>query len=842
MVAFRNRFSWSVRLPVIYAVLASTWIVSSDLWLALRMPDADWAQFRAGMLKGLGFVAATALLLYWLARRMEAAVRTREVQLAEANRALGESEGRYRALFSDSSAILLVIDPDTGCIEDANEAAVVFYGWPREELIGRDMRSINTGTAAEVAAGMARAKRGTQEFFSFRHRLADGRELDVEVTSGPVRLQEKVCLLSVVRDVTKRLRVERELRDTLALNQAIWESAALGLIVYESAGRAVQVNAAAAQIIGATVEQLRDHDFRASPTWQRHGLLAACEQALAENRVITVEEHMVTIYGKSLWLGATFTPFVYDGRPHVLMALQDLSRDADALARFKLLEAALEASPDAFVITDPQGKVEWVNAAFTAVTGYTRAEIQGRNPSLLKSGRQDDAFYQRLWETITTGRQWSGELQNVRKGGGVYWEHMTIAPVMSATGGIHHYVAVKKDITAQKDLETQMARTQRLESIGLLAGGIAHDLNNVLAPILMAADLFKLKYPAPEDQQRFDLIRSSADRGAKIVRQVLSFARGVDGERTIMQARHLLKELRHLLDETFPRAIEIKTKLPAEGPALKGDLTQLHQMLMNLAVNARDAMPDGGVLSFAVEEEFVPQERVTLSGLVLQPGPYAVITVADTGHGIPADKLERVFDPFFTTKAVGEGTGLGLSTVLGIVRGHQGGIEVSSRPGEGTTFRVYLPAERTAEPAARPAGPAVVFDGAGRVVLLVDDELPVCEVTLLVLESRGFEVVVAVNGEDALRRFETDPDRFDLVLLDLIMPKLGGGKVAAVIKARRPDLPIILTSGVVSDGKSTGEDAALYRRYGDFVLSKPFAQNELITAVEQALATPKKKD
>lgn len=628
----------------------------------------------------------------------------------------------------------------------------------------------------------------------------------------------------------------------MALQQAIWDCSSLGLIVYEAeGGQAMQVNEAAAKIVGTTVEELGRHNFRESPAWQRYGLLEVCDRALTEGCLTDIQTQMVTSYGKSLWLGATFTPFTFHDCPHVMVSLQDLSASEGALARLKLLESALEASPDAFVITDTQGRVEWVNSAFTATTGYRLDEMRGRNPNLLKSGRQDDAFYRQLWETITSGRQWSGELQNARKDGGIYWEHMTIAPVMSATGGIHHYVAVKKDITVQKDLEKQMARSQRLESIGLLAGGIAHDLNNVLAPILMAADLFKLKYPTPEDQRRFELIRASAERGAKIVKQVLSFARGVDGQRVLLQPHHLIKELRHLLTETFPRGIEITVQARADGPSLMGDMTQLHQMLLNLAVNARDAMPDGGTLNMRLGEKIVTTERVTLSGLVIKAGRYVIFRVSDTGHGISAGHLERVFDPFFTTKAVGEGTGLGLSTVLGIVRGHGGGIEVSSTVGKGTEFHVFLPAVEPAAASLPPFAAAVPVDGTGRVVLLVDDEAPVREVTRLVLEACGFVVVEAANGVEAISQFEAAPARFDLVILDLIMPKVGGGKVAAAIKVRRPELPIVLTSRVLSEGKSASEDAMLYRQHGDVHLSKPFAQSELLNMLDKVLGGEKKK-
>jgi PAS domain S-box-containing protein len=286
-------------------------------------------------------------------------------------------------------------------------------------------------------------------------------------------------------------------------------------------------------------------------------------------------------------LSATFSPFLFRDDLRLLCTLEDVSEKHQVAERLRLMQAAIEAAPSGIVIADVLGRIEWVNPAFTAMTGYTLEHIVGRSPSLLKSGRQGPRFYEQLWNTISRGQIWEGDLQNQRHDGAIYWEHMVIAPVVLPNGTIEHYVAIKQDISAQKEMESQVARTQRLESIGLLASGIAHDLNNVLAPILMAMDLFKLRYPDSADQARFDMVRKSAERGAGIVRQVLTFARGVDGERMSLRAEHLVKEVRNLLRETLPRNIELKLELAPDLPAVVGDPTQLHQVLLNLGVNAR---------------------------------------------------------------------------------------------------------------------------------------------------------------------------------------------------------------------------------------------------------------
>jgi two-component system, cell cycle sensor histidine kinase and response regulator CckA len=407
--------------------------------------------------------------------------------------------------------------------------------------------------------------------------------------------------------------------------------------------------------------------------------------------------------------------------------------------------------------------------------------------------------------------------------------------VLSPDRGVQHYVAIKQDISARKQLENQVARTQRLESIGLLAGGIAHDLNNVLAPIMMAMDIFKLRYTDPGDRERLEMVRRSAERGAGIVKQILTFARGVDGERATLRPEHIVKEVRNLVRETLPRKIDIQTNLADDLSAVQGDLTQLHQVVLNLCVNARDAMPDGGLLTVGARNVTLSQTLASVSGLVIEPGDYVLFTVRDTGSGIPPEVIDRMFEPFFTTKPRGAGTGLGLPTAFGIVRGHHGAIDVETVLGQGTEFRVYLPAVKASpSPAVDRETPAHIVGG-GRTILVVDDEENVRVVTAMVLQAHGFVVTEAADGEEAIRLFQENPGLPCAVILDLVMPRAGGDAVATVIKQRRPELPIILTSGLLSDRKSSNDAESIYRRLGDVMLQKPFSQVDLISALARLL-------
>ena len=493
--------------------------------------------------------------------------------------------------------------------------------------------------------------------------------------------------------------------------------------------------------------------------------------------------------------------------------------------RFRLQGAALEATINAVVITDPKGNIEWVNPAFTRVTGYTLAEVVGRNPRILRSGEQPRSYYAEMWRTISSGKSWSGEFVNVRKDGGLFAEEVTITPVLDENGAISHYVAVKQDITEKRTLQKQLIETQRLESIGLLASGIAHDLNNIIAPISLSMELLRTKYPG--EQRTLEMVEQCARRGADIVRQVLTFSRGMDGTRVPLRLSRLVKEMGHLMDETLPRNIELTYDVAVKEDTVRVDPTQIHQVILNLAVNARDAMPKGGKLTFKLTNETV-LEGGSHRAVGAQPGEYVVVAVSDTGTGIPPEVLPRIFEPFFTTKPRGQGTGLGLSTVHGIVRGHGGFIQVQSVLGAGTTFKVYLPLVIQAEAAVKAASVAPFATGEGRLVLIADDESTIRDTTKDVLEGRGFKVLLAEDGIQAVNLFRAHRHEVKHVLLDRMMPGLSGEAAARTIHQLEPKVPIIMATGLVTE-ENLNEQAAELKAAGiTGVLRKPFSEAQLL--------------
>jgi PAS domain S-box-containing protein len=502
--------------------------------------------------------------------------------------------------------------------------------------------------------------------------------------------------------------------------------------------------------------------------------------------------------------------------------------------QLRLQHSALEAAANAIVITNRDGTIEWVNAAFTAFTGYSRAEAIGCNPRVLKSGLHEPAFYRRMWQTVLAGDVWQGTLTNKRKDGSLYDEEMTITPVRSEAGKISHFVAIKQDISERKKLEQQFLRAQRMQSIGLLAGGVAHDLNNVLAPVLMALPLLRNQLEPDQREHILQTLEKSVQRGANIVQQVLTYARGVEVQRALVQLRHLIREVAKIAEETFPRDIQIRCNAPVSLWPFQGDPTQIHQVLLNLAVNARDAMPQGGELIFTARNVEL-RERLQYLDFEIPPGRYVCVSVADTGTGITTDVLERMFEPFFTTKPTGKGTGLGLSTVLGIVKSHGGLVEAETVVGAGSKFSVFLPAVPAEVAAAVADRRPELPQGRGETVLLVDDEAGILHVTKSTLVANGYRVITARNGTQALDRLAEQGAAIKAVVTDIMMPTMDGLAMTRVLRRINPALPVIATTGMMNPPGEEDRTGHLRELGVSHFLHKPFQAEELLGALRMAL-------
>ncbi|HWL16889.1 MAG TPA: PAS domain S-box protein [Opitutus sp.] len=513
--------------------------------------------------------------------------------------------------------------------------------------------------------------------------------------------------------------------------------------------------------------------------------------------------------------------------------IQDIADRAAAQAALRESEerfrALVESIREIFWMVEvgPPRRLLYVSPNYDSLWGQPRSELERDPMHWLGAVHAEDRDRVEAAVREKQGRGgYDEEYRIVHGDGSIRWIREQSFLVQGGGDAPARIVGVAEDITDRKSLEAQFLRAQRMEAIGTLAGGIAHDLNNILAPMLMAAGLLKENVTAARDREMLGMMEASARRGAEIIRQLLTFSRGLGGERGPIDLRHVLKEMGAMIRETFPREIQLVDRL-AEPLPVVGDATQLHQVFVNLCVNARDAMPAGGVLTLSARQIDVT-EQIHPSA---QTGPYVIVTVADTGSGMSPAVMERIFDPFFTTKEVGKGTGLGLSTTLGIVRSHGGFLRVESTPGKGSSFHVYLPASAAQKPTGHVGLSATSTPGNGETILVVDDEASIRNACRQVLEKQGYRVLTAGDGREAVTRFLKDRKEIKVVLTDMMMPEMGGAALVRALLLIDPHVRIVATSGLDPDG-NRDELAVLGVTE---VLSKPCGPKDLIDAIGRAL-------
>jgi PAS domain S-box-containing protein len=515
---------------------------------------------------------------------------------------------------------------------------------------------------------------------------------------------------------------------------------------------------------------------------------------------------------------------------HALTLIVERERREAAERNREHLVAAIEQADEAVVITDAAGDIEFVNPAFEQVTGYLREEVLGKNPRILKSGAQDSRFYEDLWSTLAQGSTWRGRMVNRRKDGTTFEEQATISPVRDAGGAVSHYVAVKRDVSREAQLERELARAQKLEAIGRMAGGIAHDYNNMLAVVLGYSEILEsILPPGHEGRPALQEIRTATERATALTQQLLHFGRNMPSHATRFDLNEALRKLLRLLRPLLGEDIEIDLHLAPQLLEIHVDAAQLDQVVVNLAVNARDAMPRGGRLT--IETLLVaPEESAAAADEAAQ---WARLTVSDDGAGMDESTLQHLFEPFFTTKQPGKGTGLGLSTVYAHVQHWGARLAVDSAPGAGTRFRIELPLATSSETAVAASAEGSVQVPAAT-VLLVEDQDELRHYLQQALAQLGLTVLAARDGEDALALLARDGRAFDLLISDLVMPRMGGPELARKLAEVRPGLRVLFISGYPPDRfdpDATGAWAPL--------LQKPFTRKALARAVTLSLTGPR---
>ncbi|MBK7143020.1 MAG: PAS domain S-box protein [bacterium] len=761
----------------------------------------------------------------------------------DTDRMLAEEAIRRRILIEQSRDGIVVLT-ETGAVYESNNRFAEMLGYTVEETASLHVWDWDTTWTPEELLEMLRKSDAAGEKFETRMRQKDGSLVDVEITSNGATCNGQKLIFCVCRDISQRNQAEQALRESERMLASLMNN--LPGMAFRRQMRPERLlefaSGGSTRIFGYSPEELilcvNSSEMPLIHPGDQGAVERAREEAIESQMPLNVSYRVQHKDGTFRWVMEQASPSSSsDGLQAFLEGIvYDVDEHYRMVLRQSLLNAAIEAADEAIVVTDPLGTIEYCNPAFSRVTGYSTEEAIGKTPAVLKSGKLSSEFYSRLWSTITSGQIWRGELINVAKDGHEFVERATISPVLDSQGKIAHFVAVKHDMTLQRNLEQQLLQSQKLEAVGILAGGIAHDFNNLLTVIIGHSHML-LKHFPEDNPHREDIaqILETGNRAASLTRQLLAYSRKQISRPQSINVNAIIDNLRKMLSRILDENIILTTEFDPHIPHVVIDPAQLEQVILNLVVNARDAMPQGGKITLRTKAILGMAPLLSANDFT-DLTAHVQLICSDTGCGMDQATMDRVFDPFFTTKEVGKGTGLGLSTVYGIVHQANGVVTVQSAVGEGTTFEVWLPAEPVSHIEVSPkdkTGQSLIARGS-KLVCLVEDEHAIRQLVRRVLEQSGHQVIEASSGEEAiemLRRREITPD---ILITDIIMPGMNGRQLGDLVRSRYPGCRSLYMSGYTDDvlGRNgvVGDDCEL--------LQKPFQPEELLAAIDRIIDQP----
>ncbi len=786
-----------------------------------------------------------------------ALVRKLEEKNAELAVKVAEQERAERELDRERRLLRKLIDqiPDPIYVKDvesrfllANNALAQLIGAASPaELLGRtDAHFFPAPQAAKFRADELAVLQGEAIFNQEEVVPADeGGQRVLLTTKLPLRDSKGniTRLVGIGRDITVRKQAIEALRLSEERLQTVIENLSEGLVMSQLDGELIHWNRAALDMHGfATLAEAK----RKLPEF-----VQIFELATLDGRVLPLEEWPLSrlfrerrLHDYELRLRRIGTDWerinsyggavVRDssGQELAFVTITDITERKRAERRILDQARRLDLASDSISERDLADRFIYWNQGSERLYGWREEEILGR--SVHETLQPDPADFARARDEVLRTGGWTGELKHAHKDGRFVIVSSRWTLLRDHRGEPRSILTINTDITEKKTLEAQFLRAQRLEALGTLASGVAHDLNNILAPILMSAPILRWNLAPKESEKILATIETSAQRGADLVRQLLTFGRGIEGQRGVMKVDSLIREMARIAQQTFPKSINTIFEIPRDLWLVRADPTQLHQVLLNLTVNARDAMPNGGTLTLSAENAVIDE---SFAGMMpaAKVGRYLVISVADTGTGIPPKIVDKIFDPFFTTKESGKGTGLGLATVMGIVKSHEGFINLRTEVGQGTTFLIYLPAMTPDGPAAADVVAVQAPRGAGELLLVVDDEESIRSVVSEALSRNGYEVVTAVDGADAVAVYAKFGEKIRAVITDLDMPVMDGVAMIKVLKKLNPNLRILVSSGLASSARNEERRQRLVPLGVKEFVVKPYTTERILAAVHAVL-------
>jgi PAS domain S-box-containing protein len=661
----------------------------------------------------------------------------------------------------------------------------------------------------------------------------DGTSFHVHYVSAPIKDEGGQTAGAIVtfRDITEQFMADARLKLQEQQYRLLFQTNPTSMWVFDTKTlQILAVNDAAIAQYGHSQEEFLKLTIRDLEGPEDMGELTKSLSSPRDQAHFSGEFRHVREDGSLIRVEVYSSPLVWDGAGARMVTAIDVTERKAAEDRLREQADIIHRAHDIIVIRNfSDDRIMFWSRGAEHVYGWSAAEVIGRPMGELIFA--DESNRAALVEQLLATGEFHGEIKHRTKDGREVIVNSRVTLIRNDDGSPRSVLGIGTDVTEQKNLETQLLRAQRLESIGTLASGLAHDLNNVFTPILMCAEVLRQKPSEQDASSSVGLIEESARRGAGIVKQVLTFARGVEGERVLIKLSHLIDEIIDIARKTFPKSIEIGSRYPKDLWSIEGDPTQLHQVLLNLCVNARDAMPNGGSLVIWAENFNMDEQYASMTPGA-SPGRYVALRVSDTGAGMPRAMVDKIFDPFFTTKEVGKGTGLGLSTALGIIKSHGGSVSVYSEVDKGTSFKIFLRAHVSNELSRVSEAPAESLRGKGELILVVNDEESILRVTKMILENHGYRVLSARDGPEALRIFAKQMNSIGAVLTDVVLPFMDGVTLIRALKKMKADVAFI-----ASTGQSEHSHAPELQALGvDNLLTKPYDTQELLKTLHDALA------